>query len=286
MAREIIIRSFQSIEDFRACEALQQAVWRFPDREIVPLNELMGVQRSNGLLLAAMLGRRMVGFLFGIHGLVPPLRRPAGNRVFHVSRMLAVDREFQAQGIGLHLKAAQRHWCLERKINRACWTFDPLQAGNAHFNVAKLGVTSATYLVNVYGQSNSVLNRGLPTDRLQVDWQMESPRVAARMGDLPGRAAAPFPKYGEVEFANACRRDATGDLIPGTRHRYSGAHRVAVEIPAGITELMARRLDLARRWRLHLRRLLMDCFHHDYRIVDFVCIPHAGRDALAYVLER
>ena len=161
MPRDIVIRPFDRIAEYRACEDLQQSVWQFPDREIVPLNELMGVKRSHGLVIGAFLGKRLVGFLFGLHGVHPHGVRHAGGRIFHVSRMLAVARDFQSLSIGFHLKCAQREWCLAEGIGRACWTFDPLQAGNAHFNIAKLGVTCGTYLVDVYGRSSSVLNRGM-----------------------------------------------------------------------------------------------------------------------------
>ena len=46
------------------------------------------------------------------------------------------------------------------------WTFDPLQAMNAHFNFAKLGGVVEEYAPNFYGESTSTLHRGTPTDRV------------------------------------------------------------------------------------------------------------------------
>ncbi len=283
--REIIIRPFQDLADYRACEELQQAVWKFPDREIVPVNELIGVKRSQGLLLGAFLGRRMVGFVFGMHGVHDPGTPQPHGRVFHVSRMLAVLSELQGQEIGYHLKAAQRTWCLQRGVEHACWTFDPLQAGNAHFNVSKLGATSSTYLVNVYGTSRSVLNAGMETDRLQVDWVLASAGVRARMDGGSVRPQA-WRQYDDIAWANRCRGGAGGRLVPSGAAKPARRPRVAVEIPPNINEIMRGDLALAHRWRRHVRALLQNYFRLGFRITDFVCTPRDGREAMAYVLER
>ncbi len=72
------------------------------------------------------------------------------------------------------LKLAQRERALAKGIGRITWTFDPLQSLNAHFNFGKLGVVSDVYKVNLYGaQTSSFLHR-LGTDRLWVNWLLES----------------------------------------------------------------------------------------------------------------
>ena len=48
------------------------------------------------------------------------------------------------------------------------WTFDPLQALNAHLNFTRLGVVCDEYVRNLYGESTSALHRGTPTDRFVV----------------------------------------------------------------------------------------------------------------------
>ena len=61
------------------------------------------------------------------------------------------------------------------------WTFDPLQALNAHLNFAKLGVTCDEYVRNLYGESTSALHRGTPTDRFVVEWHMREAHVERRI---------------------------------------------------------------------------------------------------------
>jgi len=74
------------------------------------------------------------------------------------------------------------------------WTFDPLQAMNAHFNFAKLGGVAEEYAVNFYGESTSALHRGTPTDRLVLSWRIAEPHVIRRLeqpGSLRARAHDP-----------------------------------------------------------------------------------------------
>ena len=60
------------------------------------------------------------------------------------------------------------------------WTFDPLQASNAHLNIARLGAVVEEYEENIYGVSTSPLHQGSP-DR--------STHCGLEVGDASCRAA-------------------------------------------------------------------------------------------------
>jgi predicted GNAT superfamily acetyltransferase len=64
------------------------------------------------------------------------------------------------------------------------WTFDPLQALNAHLNFAKLGVVAEEYEENIYGDSSSPLHQGTPTDRFVAEWRITSPHVERRLASM------------------------------------------------------------------------------------------------------
>ena len=87
--------------------------------------------------------------------------------------MLGVTRDARGTGLGLRLKLAQRERALAMGIDEIEWTFDPLQALNAHLNIARLGAVVEEYEENIYGESTSPLHQGSPTDRfiarLEVD---------------------------------------------------------------------------------------------------------------------
>jgi predicted GNAT superfamily acetyltransferase len=85
-------------------------------------------------------------------------------------------------------------------IRRITWTFDPMQAGNAHLNLALLGATVREYVSNFYGVTTSALHHGLPTDRLLASWALQSLRVAALsrgepVTPLSPQAAVDIPKH-------------------------------------------------------------------------------------------
>jgi predicted GNAT superfamily acetyltransferase len=92
--------------------------------------------------------------------------------------MAAVLPEYRDLGVGRELKLAQRADALARGIPRIEWTFDPLQAKNAYFNICRLGVTIRQYLPDFYGTTSSPLHGRLPTDRLLAEWRLDSQRVA------------------------------------------------------------------------------------------------------------
>ena len=170
-----MIRALETLDDFRAVEDLQQKVWNVADREIVPALHFIPAAAVGAIVLGAFEGDRMVGFVYGFPGF------EGEHRIIH-SDMLAVLPEMRGRGLGLALKLAQRDAALAKGIDRITWTFDPLQARNAHLNFTRLGVTSDRYLRDFYGETTSPLHRG-GTDRLWVTWDLRASRPKAH-GDL------------------------------------------------------------------------------------------------------
>src|SRR3546814_4199746 len=83
--------------------------------------------------------------------------------------------QYQGRGIGRVLKQHQRDWAFAREAGHITWTFDPLIARNAHFNLRVLGARVTEYLVDQYGSMPDEINRGIPTDRLLVTWALAAP---------------------------------------------------------------------------------------------------------------
>ena len=98
--------------------------------------------------------------------------------------MTGVDGDYRDRGVGRRLKLFQRQEALGRGIRLIVWTFDPLETRNAHFNLNRLGAIARKYLPNLYGQTTSPLHLGLPTDRLWVEWHLDSARVVGAVSDL------------------------------------------------------------------------------------------------------
>ena len=166
------IRPLTTIEDCRRVAELERTVWGYTDAEdVVPPPVLVVSIKRGGILLGAFDEAGMMqGFVYSMPGL-------KDGQVTQWSHMLGVLPAARAAGIGMQLKLAQRARALELGIELIEWTYDPLQALNAHFNFARLGVVVEHYEENVYGASSSPLHAGSPTDRLVARWRLDEPHV-------------------------------------------------------------------------------------------------------------
>ncbi len=174
---EIHFRDVESISDYEQCVEIQIRIWDMA----VPAVELMTTHRCGGVCIGAFDGDAMIGCVYGIVG-----RKE--DFIFHHSNMLAVVPEYRSHRIGEKLKWKQRDRVLAQGMDLINWTFDPLQAPNANLNINRLGVEIHQYYVDFYGDTGSRLHGGLPTDRFEAEWNLESPRVhQAREGRVPAR---------------------------------------------------------------------------------------------------
>jgi predicted GNAT superfamily acetyltransferase len=223
---------------------------------------------------------KMVGFVFGFPGLYPT---PDGPRLKHCSHMLGVLPEYRDQGVGFILKRAQWQMVRHQGVDRITWTYDPLLSRNAYLNISKLGAVCNTYLRNEYGEMRDGLNAGLPSDRFQVDWWVNTHRVNRRLSRR-ARRQLELAHYiaGGAEVINPAEIDANGLPRPASSDGYQPLPRSAdpgrpliapillVEIPSDIYQLKAADFDLALRWRLHTRGLFEDLFNRGYLVTDLV----------------
>jgi predicted GNAT superfamily acetyltransferase len=175
----IEIRQVTTIEEYDACVHLQRTVFGLPDLEISPRRHLIVSEQAGGWTLGAFIEGKLVGF-------VHHLAAVRGSEIFGYSHMMAVDAAYQDHGIGAKLKWAQRARALSEGRDFIKWTFEPVRARNAHFNLNRLGVVVRSYAVNFYGTdyaTNPAERAGGPlgmdSDRLFASWELSSPRVKA-----------------------------------------------------------------------------------------------------------
>lgn len=165
----VAIRELSGLAELRRSEDLQRAVWG-QDDPADNADLMLAIQAEGGLVAGAFDGTEMLGFLFAFPSATPGVQH---------SHRLAVLPQARGLRLGLRLKWFQRDWCLSRGIGLVRWTYDPLRAVNAGLNVAALGGVSTNYLPDYYGAMEGI-NAGLPSDRLLLDWHLDSAGVAAR----------------------------------------------------------------------------------------------------------
>ena len=267
----ITIRDLTTLDECLQVVALEKDVWRYTDGDdVVPAAVLIvSVKRGSILLGAFDAAAHMKGFVYSMAAL-------KDGRPTQWSHMLGVVEDARGTGLGLRLKLAQRERALAMGIDLIEWTFDPLQAVNAHLNLARLGAVVEEYEENIYGESSSPLHRGTPTDRFVAEWRLTSPHVQRRI------AAPAMGNVRDADVASAplVNPSKEGDrwLRPGTAADLANdAPRVLVEIPVGFADLQEQDPALAFEWRLATRAIFQHYLAGGYRVVDFFLSPAARR---------
>ena len=289
-ASDHAIRHLASLEEYRACVALQEEVWGQGFSERVPTAILKVGQELGGVSAGAFdRSGRLDGFVFGLTGL------DGENQPVHWSDMLAVRSTVAGRGLASRLKWFQRQAVLDRGVGRMLWTFDPLRARNAHLNLNKLGAVVREYRENMYGDTDSELHRGIGTDRFLALWRLDSPRVARRAAaGAMGRAgtgpeertptegdASADPLEPVVLALETSRPHGGPDPRPGARRLELDAPRIGVPIPSDIGAVMDHDGGLAVAWREATREVLVHYLKRGYEVTELI----GGDDVVTYVLE-
>ncbi|WP_345800728.1 GNAT family N-acetyltransferase [Microbacterium sp. AZCO] len=162
----IQIRPLETVEEVFAASEVLAEVWG-GDRGGMPPNLLRALAHSGNYAVGLYEGERLIG------ASVAFFAAPA-ERSMH-SHITGVLPEYQRHGLGRVLKQHQRSWAFARDVGHITWTFDPLVARNAHFNMRVLGTRVTEYLVNQYGPMDDGVNRGDETDRVMVVWALAAP---------------------------------------------------------------------------------------------------------------
>jgi predicted GNAT superfamily acetyltransferase len=282
----IAYRHLTTLDDFAGVVELERVIWGPGYDEVVPVPILAVTVMRGGILIGAFDERRsghdqatttddqrshLIGFVYSIAGI-------KHGQPTQWSHMLGVLDEFRSAGVGRELKLLQRQRALAMELGLIEWTYDPMQAMNAHLNFARLGVVAEEYEVNVYGTSSSPLHRGNPTDRFVAEWKIDDARVERRLG-----GEAPLAPVLTVEHALSAR--ATGEwLEPAAADSSIDAKRISVEIPTGFTAMLAHNADLALEWRMTTRQIFTSYFARGYQAVEFF-LDRPSRKG-AYLLVR
>ncbi len=208
------IRPCRNLRDLAACVQLQKQIWGYADAELYPQRLFVTLNRIGGHVLGAFTS---TGELVGFVASMPAWRN--GRKYFH-SLSLGVLPEHEGRGLGRALKLEQRRSALRAGVGLIEWTFDPLRAKNAFFNIARLGAIARRYLPDHYGHVESRLQRGLPSDRLVAEWWLESARVRRAMsGENPRASRRPAAEVripGDIEGlleADVCQAHAEQGAI-------------------------------------------------------------------------
>lgn len=260
---ETTVRPIRTLEEARAAAELFDRIWG--EKRVIGTPVLWAMASHGGQVLGAFRGRELVGAQVGVVGL-------AEDRPTLHSHITGVASDVQHQGVGFMLKLAQREWCLERGIETVTWTFDPMVARNAYFNLVKLGAVGHRFHRDYYGEMEDAFNRGERSDRLEVIWELESQRVRGALG-----LAGIYDRRSNFTFTPAVVRDENG--LPVTSRPDGSPPQLLVAVPQDYHALRAEDPNRARKWRDAVGEALEAAFEEGFRALWFV------RES-GYLLER
>jgi len=242
--RVLTIRMLQSFAEVTAVGELLAGIWESPpEQPPIDLSMVMALAHSDGYVAGAYEADELVGASVGFVG--------GRDRDELHSHITGVRKDRASAGIGFELKQQQRSWALERGLTTITWTFDPLIARNAYFNLSRLGGRVSEYLINFYGPMDDGLNLGQPSDRAFVRWDL-------------GRSA---------ETPTNVTRDAAmiigADGQPVLRPELITEEPIELIIPADIEAIRRRDASVALAWRLALREVMSGLLDDGWKFSGF-----------------
>lgn len=260
---------------------LEIDVWGLNPRDAVPTSILHAMITNGSVVAGAYDDAKLIGMAFAF-----PV--PRDGKWMLWSHTAATHPEYQNRGVGFALKQYQRMWALEHGYRKIGWTYDPLQRGNANFNLHRLGAAANTYHENFYGVMTDAINAGLPSDRLEVVWDLRQPHVKQLAAQKQPDTQLPQ----NIKKERFLLRE-TINLYPALNIPAKLSSEIYfAQIPANIGILKQTSTDLAYQWRIALRAALQTAFSQGYSANDFVEIDDAHYYVLAapqvwymYVLE-
>ncbi len=181
------IRPCLTIEELAGCVALQKEIWGYKDLEVYPLRLFVNLTKIGGQVLGAF---NYEGEAVGFVAAMPAWH---GRRRYWHSLSLGIRAGHENKGLGRALKLAQRRGALAAGVESIEWSFDPMRAKNAFFNIERLGAICRRFHADYYGPVTSRLQQGLPSDRLIAEWWIRSPRAKRAVAGEAPRASAKQP---------------------------------------------------------------------------------------------
>jgi predicted GNAT superfamily acetyltransferase len=254
----IVLRPLATNAEYDEAVALQDEIWGAGFSDRVPASILRVGQKVGGVTAAAFdANGRMLGFVFGLTGV-------RNSQLAHWSDMLAVREEARGKRLGERLKLYQRDIVRSLGVEKMFWTFDPLVARNAHFNLNRLGASIAEYIPNFYGSNTgSILHGALPTDRFVAEWALSAATKGQAADPPAARPPAGIVRTAIVENG----RVRVVEPLPADA-------RVLVPVPPDIEPVLHANPDAALAWRLATRQAIMHYLALGYRVSAF----HRGTD--------
>lgn len=249
MTSDITIRPLTTMDELLEMQKVEETVWKMSPN---PVHQTFTALKNGGIILGAFNGQKMIGFLYSFAGY-------DGQNTYLCSHMLGILPEFRSGGLGMRMKKKQAELAGELGYSVITWTFDPLESLNAYLNLNKLGAVGAAYHIDHYGVMNDDLNKGLATDRIQIEWATGERAKNSPVDFTPDRLLTDVNEHNEpVANLTAFQDDHNGWFVA---------------IPTNFQTIKNENMELARQWRRVTREAFQLLFKKNYIARDLLRDP-------------
>ncbi|MCU1366371.1 MAG: family N-acetyltransferase [Ilumatobacteraceae bacterium] len=171
-AAHVEIALIESPEDCALLARVLADVWGFAESSAVASPDTLRAMTFSGCYVA---GARVDGQLIGGgFGWPTHVDLGAGGSEWRLhSHVIGFLEGFRSLGIGALIKHHQRDFVRGQGLAAIEWTYDPLHAANARFNLAKLGARVTGFHNDFYGRLEDEFSAGLGSDRFTVRWGVD-----------------------------------------------------------------------------------------------------------------
>jgi len=251
-AARVLVRPVSSLTELATLDRMLAGIWQEDATDVLLTTELLrALAKSGNYVAGAFDGGTLVGAAVAFFA-------APGERELH-SHIAGVSADAAGRSVGFALKQHQRAWALQRGIGTISWTFDPLVARNAYFNMVKLAAMPTEYLPNFYGAMHDRINGDDDSDRLLIRWELAAPAVVSASAGRPQRCVRP------ATATVALRRSPSGGPLPGS---FRG-QTLLVAVPPDIEALRRSAPGAAKGWRVALRDTLSALLAERLRFTGF-----------------
>lgn len=229
-------------------QQLEVAVWKTTP---LPTHQTLTAIKHGGIIVGAYDKDKLVGFSYGFSAFKE-------GKPYLCSHMLGIDEQYRSQRIGEKLKFAQRDIALAKGYDLMVWTYDPLETRNGYLNLTKLNGICDTYVENCYGEMEDGFNKGLPSDRFEIHWYINSDYVkhkpAITYTNAVPLAEVTFDEQGLPHLKKLPTKPLTGAAY-------------SLPVPKDFQQLKTQDAALAREWRFTTRECFTRLFIAGYAAI-------------------
>lgn len=259
MNTNIYISSLSTIEELATVQQLEEQIW---NTNPIPIHHTITSVKNGGMMLGAFHHNSLIGFSYSFPGF-------QNKQAYLCSHMMGINALYRGKGIGEKLKNRQKEEAIKRGYDLIVWTFDPLESSNAHLNLTKLRGVGAFYIENCYGTMNDRLNQGLPSDRLLVEWHINSEYVANQQSWVHTITLEEDDKLVNVE-TNTNRFPRLKESMSRLNNLKIDKPLFWVPVPSNFQEMKQEDIEIAFDWREKIRIIFRYLINNQFIAVRVV----------------